>query len=103
MKKLFFIGACLMALTSQPVMAQTGGPEVVVVQVSFGVGAGQILISRGEGKTEAVAVKKDKNQAFESEAYQQVIAKLYQEGYTIKSTFSDGVRNQSTLVFVKEK
>ena len=62
-----------------------------------------MLVSRGEGKTEAIAVKKDKNLGFETEAYQQVIAKLYQEGYAIKSTFSDGVRNQSTLVFIKEK
>jgi hypothetical protein len=101
MKRFLFLGACLVALASQPVMAQTGGADVVVVQVSFGVGAGQILISRGEGKTEIVTVKKNKNEAFESEAYQQVIAKLYQEGYTIKSTFSDGVKNQCNLVFIK--
>jgi hypothetical protein len=103
MKKLLFLGACLVALTSSPAMAQTGGADVVVVQVSFGGAGGQILISRGEGKTEVIAVKKDKNQGFETEAYQQLIAKLYQEGYAIKSTFSDGVRNDSALVFVKEK
>jgi hypothetical protein len=102
MKKLLFLGACLVALASQPVMAQTGGADVVVVQVSFGLGAGQILISRGGGKTEVVEIKKqNRNAGFESEAYQQVISKLYQEGYTIKSTFSDGVRNQSNIVFVK--
>ncbi|GAB3637294.1 hypothetical protein GCM10027422_28840 [Hymenobacter arcticus] len=51
-------------------MAQTGGAEIVVVQVSFGVGAGLISISRGEGKTELVEVRKQKNQGFEGEAYQ---------------------------------
>jgi hypothetical protein len=58
MKKLLFLGACLVALASQPVMAQTGGADVVVVQVSFGLGAGQILISHGGGKTEVVEIKK---------------------------------------------
>jgi hypothetical protein len=103
MKKLLFLGACLVALASSPAMAQTGGAQVVVVQVSFWASAGQILISRGEDKTEVISVKKDKNQGFATEACQKVIAKLYQEGYAIKSTFSDGVSNESILVFIKEK
>jgi hypothetical protein len=103
MKKLLFLGAFLVALASSPVRAQATLPTVVVVQVSFWAGGGQILISRGEGQTETLAFKKDKNQGFEPEAYQQVIAKLYQEGYTLKSTFSDGVRNQSNFIFIKEK
>ena len=101
MKKLLFLGACLVALASSPVLAQTGGAQVVVVQVSFYPSGGQMTISRGEGKTEVIDFKRSRGQAAEVEAYQQTISKLYQEGYTLKSTFSDGVRNLSNLVFIK--
>lgn len=37
------------------------------------------------------------------EAMQQVFAKLYKEGYSLKSTFGGGQGFTSTLVFVKEK
>lgn len=33
--------------------------------------------------------------------YQKLIAKLYQEGYALKSTFSSGTSEFTTLVFVK--
>jgi hypothetical protein len=100
MKKLLFLGACLVALASQPTMAQTGGADVVVMQAHFGASAGYIIISRGPGKTEKQEFK-TKNEGAEAEAYQQVIAKLYQEGYTIKSAVSPGISSTSTLVFTK--
>lgn len=42
MKKLFFffLGACLLTLASSPAMAQTGSPEVVVLQLYFTGGNG---------------------------------------------------------------
>jgi hypothetical protein len=102
MKKLLFLGACLVALASQPVMAQTAGPEVVVVQAYFPIGTGRVVISRGPGKTEELEFKNGFRQTAAAESYQQVIAKLYQEGYSIKTSFSS-TSGLSTLIFVKEK
>lgn len=103
MKKLLFLGACLVALASQPVVAQTSGPEVVVVRV-FDAGINvHLAINRGKGKTELVTFSSganDKHLAEAAEGYQQALFKLYQEGYTLKSTFTTSDR-LSTLVFVK--
>jgi hypothetical protein len=103
MKKLLFLGAFLVALASQPVMAQTAGPDVVVVQAYFPVGTGRVVISRGPGKTEELEFKNGFRQSAAAESYQQVIAKLYQEGYSIKASFGSGTTILSTLIFVKEK
>jgi hypothetical protein len=104
MKKLIFFAACLVALTSQPVLAQTGGPEVVVVRVLDGNPRDlRILVSYGEGKTEVTTVKstmgKDGQEAI-NETYQKVLQKLYQAGYTLKSSFSAGPYAPG-FVFVK--
>lgn len=106
MKKLLFLGACLVALASQPAVAQAGSPDVVTVKVKEAFYYLQIIISRGAGKPQVLdfpqkALKEDG--AIEA-ATQQVIAKLYQEGYTLKETFggaypASGTR--STLIFTK--
>jgi hypothetical protein len=105
MKKLLFLGACLVALASQPVMAQTGGVDVVVVRVFDNGSSVNLVINRGPGKSEKVffgSGGNDKHLADTAEAYQQLIAKLHQEGYGLKSTFP-AVNGLATLVFVKEK
>ncbi len=107
MKKVLFLGACLVALASSPVIAQTAGPQVVVVRVNDGGGLGShLVIVRGEGKSEVVDFPLGlsvKSLTTSGEAMQQVFAKLYQEGYALKSTFGGGQGYTSTLVFVKEK
>lgn len=105
MKKLFFIGACLLALGSTPVLAQTGGLDVVVVRVVFNGARLVMAVSHGEGKTETtqadVPLSQVKNAAPIAEAYQRIIAKLTAEGYTLKGMNGDDA--YATLVFVKEK
>ncbi len=58
-------------------------------------------IARGEAKPEVQDVKGDG--AEEAQFCQRIIAKLYQEGYTLKSTFGAGTTTTGTLVFTKEK
>jgi hypothetical protein len=108
MKKLLFLGACLLALASQPVMAQTGGADVVVMTVkALGVNRVRVVLAYNGGKTEAQIVKNiattDEAQDEATSEYQRIIAKLYQQGYSLKSTFSQGYgdRDTSTLIFVK--
>jgi hypothetical protein len=103
MQKLLFLGSCLVALASQPVMAQTGEADVVVVRV-YDAGANvELAISRGKGQVEMIKFSSgvsDKHLKEAAEGYQQALAKLYQEGYSLKSTFTTS-ENLSTLVFVK--
>ncbi|TVT39620.1 hypothetical protein FNT36_18435 [Hymenobacter setariae] len=106
MKKLLFLGACLVALTSQPVMAQTGGPDVIVMSVRMGgLGKTRVVLAYSGGKTEEKMIKNasnsDKAQDEAAAAYQEIIAGLYQQGYSLKSTFVEFQGSVSTLVFVK--
>lgn len=100
MKKLLFLGACLVALASQPVMAQTGGADVVVVHFYHnGTPRLYAAVARNGAKAEVQDMKGDG--AEETEFCQRIIAKLYQEGYTLKSTFGGSGSMTGTLVFVK--
>ena len=106
MKKLLFLGACLVALASQPVKAQTARPEVIVVSVrAGGIGKTRVVLAYGGGKTEEKMIKNasnsDKAQDEAAAAYQGIIAELYQQGYSLKSTFVEFQGTVSTLVFVK--
>jgi hypothetical protein len=107
MKKLFFLGACLIALASQPVMAQTGGPDVLVVRVTEGIRRVNVSITTPDGKSEqlqfengAIGERLDNS----GQGYQKVFARLYQQGYRLQSTFSAEAAQsdvRTTLVFVK--
>jgi len=101
MKKIFFLGARLVALASSPVLAQATGADVVLVR-SYHVGTPKLYstIVRGAAKPEEQQMKG--SDAEEIQVCQQVIAKLYQEGYTLKSTFSTGRDGADNLLFVKE-
>lgn len=104
MKKILLLGACLVALASQPVLAQTGGTEVVVVRVVDT--GGRFVIGRPGGKTEEVSFNSSyssKGLAESAVQLQQAVASLYQQGYTLKSTFTGASGSVSTLIFVKEK
>jgi hypothetical protein len=107
MNRFVFLGACLVALTSQPAMAQTGKADVVVVRVYDG-NSGKLVIARAGGKTEEVLFNGSysrKGLAESTSQFQQTVASLYEQGYALKSTFSSGASAASvaTLVFVKEK
>ena len=99
-----------MALALSPVAAQTKRSEVVVVQTIETGGEVRVVIAYGSDKTEVVTFKdyfsKDASQkgpGAGAVGYQKVFAKLYQEGYSVKSTFATGGGITSTLVFVREK
>ena len=99
MKKILLFGFCLLALSSSPVIAQTGGPGVIVVIVA----PNKAVITREDGKSELMSLPNgtsDKNLTAHSEWCQKLISKLYQEGYVIKSTFSE-TDYRTTLIFVK--
>jgi hypothetical protein len=104
MKKLLFLGACLVAFASQPVLAQTGGPEVVVVRFGY-VGASKLraYIARGADKVEEQENPGKNRMPDEAAFCQQLITKLYQEGYTLKGSFSTGNIPPASMVFVKDK
>jgi hypothetical protein len=106
MKKLLFLGACLMALASQPVMAQTAASDVIVMSVrTAGIGRTRVVLAYSGGKTEETIIRNmsasDKAQDEATAAYQELIAKLYKQGYALKSAFSEFQGGVSTLVFVK--
>jgi basic membrane lipoprotein Med (substrate-binding protein (PBP1-ABC) superfamily) len=106
MKKLIFLAACLVALTSQPVLAQTGGADVVVVKVfeNSSTASLRIAISHGEGKTEVTELKGGgygKYIGSSAEVCQRIVRQLYQEGYTLKTTFGGDQGSMSTLIFIK--
>ena len=105
MKKLFFLGACLVALASSPVKAQTGGVDVVVVKVFEASMSMRIAITHGQGKTQVIETdgggSRKSNFVTSAETLQRIVADLYQRGYTLKSTFGTDGGNLNTLVFVK--
>jgi hypothetical protein len=101
MKKLVFLGACLVALASSPVAAQASAPEVVVVRI-----LNNLVIVRPGGKTEEVDYAGGTNAKSLTDSgitVQRVITKLYQEGYVLKSTYSGSAVSGATLIFLKEK
>ena len=102
MKKILILCACLLVFSSSPVTAQTGGPSVAVVFITSTPISHKAVITREDGKSEVLEIpsgKSEKNLTITSQTYQKLIAKLYQEGYTIKSTF--GGELGTTLIFVK--
>jgi hypothetical protein len=112
MKKLFFLGACLVALASQPVMAQTGGADIVVVKVVEDVGLLHFYIARSGSKPEVREFSgkglKEKGEgnyvSGQAESTRSLLVELTQQGYTLTTTYSasrsPGV-GLTTLVFTK--
>lgn len=105
MKKLFLLCACLLALVTQPCAAAVP-PEIVVVRIYEGIHT-VIIITRGEGKSEKIEVENgttDKRLIQANEGYYKVLEQLYQEGYTVQSTFSTLYNTNvgfTTLLFAK--
>ena len=105
MKKIILLCTCLLALAA-PLRAAVAPPEIIVVRIYEGRKT-TIIITRGEGKSEKVEVENgftDKRLMEASEGYYKVFERLYQEGYTVQSTFStvyDASSGFTTVLFVK--
>jgi hypothetical protein len=86
-------------------MAQTIRPSVVVVQLyNTGLNTEHIAVTRGAGRTEDIEFKNSGPDDHKvAEAYQRELAKLFAEGYTLKSTFSLGTLSTVTLIFEQRR
>jgi hypothetical protein len=115
MKKLLFLGACLVALASQPVMAQTGAADIVVVKVSESGGYLQFDIARPSSKPEhrefTLKQLKEKGDSYfisgQAEYTRLLLVELAQQGYTLTTTYSSNYSaagsGPTTLVFTKRQ
>ena len=104
MKIILILIACLLALGASPVNAQTSGPGVVFVSITDLNYSFKAAITREDGKSEVLTFPggtSDKNLTGNSQWYQKLISKFYQEGYALKSTFVENGR--TCLVFVKDQ
>ncbi|MBH8558981.1 hypothetical protein [Hymenobacter negativus] len=104
MKKLLLLGACLLALSMNPVRAYASDPDIVVVRVFDNGGSARVVISRAGGKNEVSSFNSgngEKGLSDSGQGYLKVVQKLYSEGYSLKSTFTADVF-LTTLIFVKE-
>jgi hypothetical protein len=84
MKKLFFLGACLVALVSQPVMAQTVVPDLVVVHVLQMGRKLEFSIAHGQQQTEEVVFELSK-EVRTVPSYYTALAKFYAQGYIVQA------------------
>jgi hypothetical protein len=110
MKKLLFLGACLVALASSPVMAQTGGTDVVVVRITEEAVTVYVSVTQADGRSEQwkfVNGSTGKRLDESGQGYHKLLAGLYQQGYHLQSTFSGNVGpadvSRVTMIFVKDK
>jgi hypothetical protein len=107
MKKLLVISACLLALSLSPAQGFAAEPEVVVVRVHESLSKVELVITRPNGQSETIGFEGGtKKMAAAGVGYQQVVTKLYQEGYGLTSTFSTTFSTQvgltiTTLIFTK--
>ena len=106
MKKLFYVLGCLLILSSSPVLAIAEDPAIVVVRVYEGSYL-EITIARGTETPEYLkfdAGYSKKAMAATARGYQDVVSKLYAQGYVLQQSI-EGPRNMnsssSTLIFVK--
>lgn len=81
--KTLFLGACLVALLSYPVIAQTVGPDLVVVRVTETSRMLRFSIGRGQ-QPEEVEVKLGK-EVKAAPSYHTVLAKYYAQGYVVQA------------------
>jgi hypothetical protein len=110
MKKLIFLGAYLIALSSQPLMAQTGGVEVVIVRIAESSSNAHVTIERAGQEPEEIEFDWDsrigKKWPRASKGYLEALSKLYQQGYQVQATIPgaitiNGGTNFTTLIFTR--
>jgi hypothetical protein len=112
MKKLLFLGACLMALASSPALAQTGGMtdvDVTVVRVTASYPRTFVTITRPGGKEESIEFDnygRSEKRPLVGSGFQQLVTDLYQQGYQLQSTFDTQMSangSASMLLFIRKK
>jgi hypothetical protein len=116
MKKLLFLGAYLVALASQPVRAQTGAADIVVVKVTESYGRIEFFIARAGSKPEHRELgfkqlkEKGEDRFFyngSAEYTRSLLMELAQQGYTLTTTYTSGGvaggPGPTTLVFTKRQ
>jgi hypothetical protein len=111
MKMILCFCVCLLALASSPVIAQTSGTDVIVVKVTEAYDYLLLDIARAGVKPERRTFKRRDLLAdgAPAEVTRLLIAQLYQEGYTLTSTYGGGGiltgsnMNLNTLVFTKRQ
>lgn len=112
MKKLLFLGACLVALASQPVRAQSGAStevDVTVVRVTAGYPRTFVTITRPGGKEERVEFdnyERNEKRPQVGVGFQQLVTDLYRQGYQLQSTFdttTGTTGSASILLFIRKK
>ena len=102
MKKCFFLGACLVALASAPVLAQAGGVDVVVVKMYEYAGEQHIAVTHSDGKTDEIATKTGRGNLPEAgAALQKVFTTLYQQGYTLRGSTTTYGGSIGTFILTK--
>jgi hypothetical protein len=107
MKKLFYILGCLLVLSSSPVMAVADDPAVVVVRIYESRATLEMTIVRGAGQPEFYKFNsgiRQKDLVAAGAGYQEVISKLYAQGFMLQQSLN-GVQGESsnlhTLIFIK--
>jgi hypothetical protein len=86
------------------VLAQTDAPDIVVVKVAEYQNDTQIVVVRGDGKSEIMELEGGggSNAMTQSaKRVHQLLTKLYAQGYVLKNTFTGDHGSISTLVLVK--
>jgi hypothetical protein len=105
MKKLIFLGACLVALASQP--AQAGGTQLAIVRITEYPSTAYVSVTQAEGKSEQWKFdigSTGKRLDDAGQGYYKLLAGLYQQGYHLQSTFTaavDATISRTTMVLVK--
>jgi hypothetical protein len=107
MKKLVFLIVCLLTLGLHPIASDAANPDIVVVRIHESETMVRVVISHGEGKDEVVEFPTgalEKRLTASANGYHKMLSKLYQEGYSLKSTFSASGINvtSTTLIFAKD-
>jgi hypothetical protein len=85
-------------------MAQTAGSDVVVVKVMESMNTMRIVIAQGSGTPQVQELDGGagaKSMVSSSQEIQKIVAGLYAQGYSLKSTFGGNQGVVSTLIFVK--
>jgi len=107
MKKLLFLGTCLVALASSPIRAQTGVSQIAVLRITEYPGTVYVSLTQAEGKSEQWKFDNGstgKRLDDSGQGYYKLLANLYNQGYHLQSTFSSAIGtdlNRTTLILVK--
>lgn len=112
MKRLLFLGLCLVALASQTVMAQTSGPDIIVVRVEETNTHVSLTVERVGQAPEGIGFDYDRRPGKAirtSKGYLDALSKFYEQGYVVQAvipgvtytTAAGVIYSTSTLIFTK--